>query len=814
MVYRNILCSYDVWGPDFNLRLGVIMQLSSRKAHTNDELVTHRRLFNISASTFRMIERALSWFTANIWVYVRILWRALVVCRASAAVVAVGWLLLASEQGQDVLLALAQGVGTDEGPFWHGYRLLIATLLSLSFWTISTWYWALTMLRFDLPRWTPSQCEGSRRKWATFLVCALPALIGIATVAAFYFNVAPNIRGISEIAKRGFLRLEMGASVVAALFVIYERCHRWLLDICEEDLRRQQIADIWGKTKGRFTGQSKGVIATWVLLVTSAIGIGMLIASWVSPVAVGRFFRTDFLFFVWAGSVIPLLSLLAYFTEHYRIPVMTILIGLAVLFSANNDNHVIRILDRNAASPSVRPSVEEAARDWFAASDVRSLDTVVARRRPLVLVATAGGGSRAAYWTATVLGRLQDCYPDFAQHTFAISGVSGGSLGAAAFRAVLTDFPAADTKNPGPPACGPHSAPPVAGGVAEKAQAVVGSDFLTATVAAFLYPDLLQRFWPWPIKSADRASIIELAWEDSYRRALAIPSGAGDGRFADSFIDAAKAPSRSPDTATRWPALFLNATWVETGRRLIISPFRLAGPLENTISAFPAADDLLAIIDRDIALSTAASLSARFTFVLPAGTLLDSGGRSHGRALDGGYFENYGAVTAAEVLREVRRALGPDAAWVRPIVILISSDPTLPNALGAVCNTSIGGGAPQPLSSVRCNVQGITYAPEIRSPVRAFSMTRQARGVLASLDLEALVTDMGGRFVHFRLCPATPIGNEEGTDPPLGWALSDHAKKLIDNHLTDLETQDSECRRINRDSWEVLNAEFGSTNRH
>lgn len=790
------------------------MQPSSRKANGNDEIVARSRLFDLLSRTlsliFSVIERALGWFSTNIWVYIRILWRALVVCRASAAVVAAGWLLMASEQGQDLLLALAHGVGADEGTsFWHGYRLLIVMLLFLSFWTISTWYWALTMLRFDLPRWTPSHLDGSRRSWATFLVYALPTLLGVATVAAFYFNLAPNIRGLSEIAKRGFLRLEIGAGVVAALFVIYERCHRSLLRLSEEDLRRQQIADIWRKTTGRFTGRSKGVIATWVLLVTSAIGIAMLLASWVAPVAVGRLFRTDILFFVWAGSVIPLLSLLAYFAEHYRIPVMTILIGLAILFSASNDNHVIRFLDRNAANPSIRPTVEEAARDWFATSDAHSI-AVVTRKRPLVIIATAGGGSRAAYWTATVLGRLQDCYPEFARHTFAISGVSGGSLGAAAFRAVLTDLTAADAKYPAVPGCGPYSALAVANGVAEKAQAVVGNDFLTATAAAFLYPDLLQRFWPWPIKSADRARAIELAWEDSYRRAMSVPTGAGDRRFAGSFIDVAIPPSRSLDTARRWPALFLNATWVETGRRLIISPFRLSR-LERQISAFPAADDLLAIIDRDIALSTAASLSARFPFVLPAGTLTDSKGQSHGRAVDGGYFENYGAVTAADVLTEVRRALGADAASVRAIVILISSDTTLPNPLGALCNASVDAGDPQ-LPSAGCTVQEIAYGPEIRSPIRAFSMTREARGVQASLDLEALVTDMGGKFLHFRLCPANPIGNEKGRDPPLGWALSDYAKKLIDSLLTDLETQNDECRRINRDSWEALYAEFASTN--
>ena len=50
---------------------------------------------------------------------------------------------------------------------------------------------------------------------------------------------------------------------------------------------------------------------------------------------------------------------------------------------------------------------------------------------PLIIVATVGGASRAGYWTAKVLGEIQDARRDFHKFVFAISGVSGGSLRAA-----------------------------------------------------------------------------------------------------------------------------------------------------------------------------------------------------------------------------------------------------------------------------------------------------------------------------------------------------------------------------------------------
>ena len=63
-----------------------------------------------------------------------------------------------------------------------------------------------------------------------------------------------------------------------------------------------------------------------------------------------------------------------------------------------------------------------------------------------VVLALAGGASRAAFFSASVVGSLIDMtrsssglQRDFAQQVFAISGVSGGSVGAAMIRAALED---------------------------------------------------------------------------------------------------------------------------------------------------------------------------------------------------------------------------------------------------------------------------------------------------------------------------------------------------------------------------------------
>jgi len=57
----------------------------------------------------------------------------------------------------------------------------------------------------------------------------------------------------------------------------------------------------------------------------------------------------------------------------------------------------------------------------------------------MILVASAGGGIRAAEWTAAILHRLDSALPNFSNELFAVSSVSGGSLGALLFKAGLTE---------------------------------------------------------------------------------------------------------------------------------------------------------------------------------------------------------------------------------------------------------------------------------------------------------------------------------------------------------------------------------------
>jgi hypothetical protein len=124
---------------------------------------------------------------------------------------------------------------------------------------------------------------------------------------------------------------------------------------------------------------------------------------------------------------------------------------------------------------------------------------------------------------------------------------------------------------------------------------------------------------------------------------------------------------------------------------------------------------------------------------------------------------------------------------VAPVVILISSDPTLPDKFVA---------KPE-------GVEPVGWAYEIRSPLRTFLKTREARGLLAAANLEKQVRDMNGPFVHFRMCSSGSDDRDkaEKRDPPLGWALSDHAQDAIKKLLA---FQPLTCASQNKAAWAAL----------
>jgi hypothetical protein len=408
------------------------------------------------------------------------------------------------------------------------------------------------------------------------------------------------------------------------------------------------------------------------------------------------------------------------------VTLLTVWLGVGSLFF---DNHAVRAIEE---SRPIQTEFAQAILAWHAAAQA----AYGRDDPPLVVVSTAGGGLRAAYWTATVLGALQDHDANFDKSLLAVSGVSGGSLGATVF---VTTLGLSEDQRRQVKGCSNTDRQYECIG-----QKVLAQDFLAPAVAGLLFPDLIYKFLPVFSDGHDRAAAMEKGWERAWSEV-----GLNDGTWAGRGFTTLWSGN------ARLPALLLNGTDVTTGKRIVTSNLRIGGiPLVDTYDAFRD------ILEVDVPVSTGVHNSARFILVSPPGTLHQRGtGAQRGQIVDGGYFENSGATTALEVLDAARGVLEDARKRYRPFVIQITNDSSVP----PMSLDSASATVPSPREARLCR-------DEILGPVCAVLSTRGGHGSLASKRFAGAVGETDQ--VHFKLC-------ERAREPALGWVLSEESNRAM-----------------------------------
>jgi hypothetical protein len=420
-----------------------------------------------------------------------------------------------------------------------------------------------------------------------------------------------------------------------------------------------------------------GVLATTVIaLGTLAVGLAALA------------------YLVQSSKPVPVFTLLRLKTT----PVITLILIVALagaLLDTASTLHDIRLPPTIAASASTvpvrpyrAPTLAGSLRQWLADPLTGSCavpapaGSGTVRVEPLVLVAAAGGGIRAAWWAVQALNRLA-ATPCRRHAVFAASGVSGGSLGLAIMEA-SADRNAALARVAGPDALA----------------AAIDGLLLRDTIAGMTGLNLIAAGMPAGQEFPDRAALMEHAWESE------------DPGLAQPF------PLRHP--ALPWLLMF-NSTAVGTGCRAIIADRRIApatvGPAESTPAcgltstvAVPDSYDFFTELPclAGIDTATAALLSARFPYVTPSG-VVNGCGRQAGtqveQYVDGGYADSTGLATLAGLAPQLMSAIrqhnasalastppGQPVTLVVPVTVYLGNSPQPEPIAGATAASP-----PQPL---------------------------------------------------------------------------------------------------------------------
>ena len=674
---------------------------------------------------------------AGLWRRVQRLYLFLLPLRFSfLALIVVAFAFLISAQGYDIIASIAEDDPTGATARHTGQR--IGYIFGVIFLALEVWYCSRQLLHVLPVEQGPRASEYPRLTlWLPRILGALAFVISIASLwrVAKNYGVPEPVRELTKMA------IVLGVAMIAFIaFTVIRR--RYLATSASAPL---EVRDFKTATK-------------IVLALSLAAALALFIWSTFFVQSTVRIGSATLVLIAFA-LLVPVGSALVWVGMRHRVPVLTFLLVWAVIISPLADNHVVRMVEGDVNG---RRDVADAFDRWFERLQSQQHATNAAGRVPVLLVATEGGGIRAAYWTAAVLTSLTDTVPTFAEHLFAISGVSGGALGSTVYEALLVrrgDAAMRLDELDYTPQIGEHRSLRFAAGQ------VLSQDALAPTLAAMMQPDLVQRFVPAPV-FPDRARALEMGWERAWRKAVARPDGKPDELFAGGFL----AMMRGREATL--PSLFLNGTVVETGQRIIASNTRIDTAQGADLGR---AIDLFDAIGTDVHVSTAVDNSTRFTYVGPAATLIRSKNGNGGSPLtcdpgercehvvDGGYFENSGSATVTDLLRVI--AASKYASRVEPHVVFI-------NFFMA---------QPPPIESVQ-------MATEVLSPVRALLAVRGAHASLAETELQRRVG--ANNFTTFRLVQSNVVF-------PLGWLLADRTRNLMDAQMGPQSAQNgANVRRI------------------
>jgi hypothetical protein len=261
------------------------------------------------------------------------------------------------------------------------------------------------------------------------------------------------------------------------------------------------------------------------------------------------------------------------------------------------------------------------------------------------------------------------------------------------------------------------------------------------------------------------------------------------------------------DAGFFFPAFTLNTTATETGDRFLLSNYQIGVkddkycdqdmsnlhsdilPAESFLQSYaePCRSDAVKRRLADLRLSTAARLSATFTYVSPAARIDPSYAQNAYHFVDGGYFDNDGTASVIEFLQALSRSYKLPQDKIQPILLIeirngsdVYSDrsPDSYSCQEAHCTTSSAPTAWGPLRQ-------LTAPPQAMYLAGHESITRRNRRELCILEQSLAPRPVGkdkwtgGVILHHVVFPVY-----DG-DAALSWHLTSKQKDFLRSVIPD-----------------------------
>ncbi len=403
---------------------------------------------------------------------------------------------------------------------------------------------------------------------------------------------------------------------------------------------------------------------------------------------------------------------------------------LLIFSSYYGEDHTIRKYKGDYKSNGeIKKDLPSHFDGWFTTKyDVSQLNERDSGNIPVIFISAEGGALRTGCFTSYMLSTLESKIVGFSDMVYCYSSVSGGTFGCNIFNSLLLDRSISKSR------------------YSNILDSFYSKDYLSPLTAKLANGEILNYIYWKNVEQFDRAVTMEKSWEQGLEFATGKPSF-----LQNSFRQINDNPSNS--------LVLINTSELNSGKRYIISNIKIDSSFYST------AGDFNAILPNgfQINYSTAIGLSARFPLVSPAGTIIKDSLKY--QFVDGGYFENTGALTLKETIDGVIRG-SKYGKFIKPIVIQIS--------FGFASEYNELNEIEKKKYSKKRN--GVNFMNEITEIINGIYNVRSGHSYAATYELRKKYPNY---FEYFPRASSSQL--------PMNWVLSNDAIKRVKSMCNDFK---------------------------